>query len=112
MMISQLLKERGAIGASKAIKMKDIMAALHMKRRAVIYHVARERRGGALICATTTGGGGYYMPANDEEIVRQWKALERGIPRRAMALRPFRACVKAIKKAAEKERLEASHEGA
>ena len=112
-MISNFLKERGAIGAGKAIKAKDIMAALHMKRRSLTFHVARERAAGALICATTTGGGGFYLPANEEEIVKQWKALERGIPFRAMALRPFRAYVKAMKKAKEdEERREAGHAGA
>ncbi len=115
-MIEKFLRERGAIGAEKAIKTKVIMKALQLKRRAVTERVARERAAGALICAITTEGGGYFMPATEEEIVKQWKALERGIPFRAMALRPFRAHVKQMKKAAgeeaKKEEQGASHEEA
>ncbi len=115
-MIEKFLRERGAIGADKAIKTKDIMEALHLKKRALTERVARERAAGALICAITTEGGGYFMPASSEEVVKQWKALERGIPFRAMALRPFRAYVKQMKKAAGEEAkemdLEAGHETA
>ncbi len=102
-MIAEFLKERGAIGAGKAIKTKDIMEALHLKRRALTKRVAMERAGGEPICSTTTGGGGYFLPATSEEILREWEKLERGIPRRALALRPFRAYVKQMKAAAGKE---------
>lgn len=102
-MIYEYLKSTGAIGIEKLANTETLAGYFATNRRGIRAIVASERKSGRLICSTSTHGGGYFLPANDDEIMKQKKSLEKTFASRADAVRAFRKACKEIeeRKAAE-----------
>lgn len=75
-MISKILKDHGAVGASAAMTGDRIGELVDLDRRQIRTKVSRERAAGVVICSN---GKGYFLPATEDEVAAFVNRMQKGI---------------------------------